>query len=275
MVYILLTLNSLLMIVLPVLIGIWLVQRYRVSWKLFLVGAVGFVISQIGHIPFNQFVLNPIVEDILEQGETLGAILLAALLFGLSAGVFEEVTRYLFYYFRKSMRGWDEGLMFGDGWGGAEAILLGLLAATTVINVYVYQSGLIEAFVPPEQMASSGEAIAAAAQEIEALVNSPPWLFLLGAVERLFALILHMSLSILVLQAFLRRNIIWLFVAIGWHALIDAIAVVGLLQEWDPLLIEAAVGVPATIIGLFIIRYFKPGDAPPESSGDVTDAASA
>jgi len=270
MVYILLTLNSLLMILLPVLLGIWLARRYKVGWKLFFIGAAGFVVSQIGHIPFNQFVLNPWAKDFLEQGETIGRVLLVSLLFGLSAGVFEEVTRYLFYYFRKSMRDWDEGLMFGAGWGGVEAIIFGLLAATTVINVYIYQSGLIESFVPAEQLAGSSEAITAGAAQIEELVKSPPYLFLLGAVERVFALILHLSLSILVLQAFVRKNIIWLFVAIGWHTLIDAVAVVGLLQEWDPLLIEAAVGIPAVIIGLFIIRYFKPQD---ETPVDEVDAA--
>jgi uncharacterized membrane protein YhfC len=82
----------------------------------------------------------------------------------------------------------------------------------------------------------------------------------LGAVERAFALILHLSLSILVLQVFVRKNIAWLFVAIGWHTAIDAIAVFGLYQEWDPLLIEAAVGIPAVIIGLTVIRYFRPQD---------------
>jgi len=261
MVYILLTLNSLLMIIMPLLLGIWLVHRYRVSWKLFLIGAAGFVISQVGHIPFNQFVLDPLTAGIIEPGKVIGRVLIVALLYGLSAGLFEEVTRYLFYYFRKSMRGWDEGLMFGAGWGGIEAILLGLLAATTIINVYIYQNGLLENFVPAEQLAGSAQEIAAAAAQIEELVNSPPWLFLLGAVERVFAIIIQISLSILVLQVFVRRNIIWLFAAIGWHTLIDAVAVVGLMQEWDPLLIEAAVGLPALIVGLFIIRYFKPLEA--------------
>jgi uncharacterized membrane protein YhfC len=258
MVYALLTLNSLLMIFLPLLLGIWLVNRYRVGWKLFLIGAAGFVASQIGHIPFNRFALQPFVTDFLAQGETLGRVLIAALLFGLSAGLFEEVTRYLFYYFRKSMRRWDEGLMFGAGWGGIEAILFGMLAATTVVNVYIYQNGLLENFLPAEQLAGSAEEIAAGMAQIEELVNSPPWYFLLGAVERVFALIIQISLSILVLQAFVRKNIIWLFAAIGWHTLVDMVAVVGVLQEWDPLLIEAAVGLPALIIGLFIIRYFKP-----------------
>ena len=262
MVYVLLTLNSLLMIFLPLLLGIWLVRRYRVSWKLFLVGAAGFVVSQIGHIPFNRFLLDPFVADFLAQGETTGRVLIAALLLGLSAGVFEEVTRYLFYYFRKSMRDWDEGLMFGAGWGGVEAIIFGLLAATTIVNVYIYQNGLLENFMTAEQLAGSAEAIAAGAAQIEELVNSPPWMFLLGAVERVFTLIIHISLSILVLQAFVRRNIMWLFAAIGWHTLVNAVAVVGLLQEWDPLLIEAAIGLPALIIGLFIIRYFKPAGEP-------------
>lgn len=267
MVYFLLALNSLLMIVLPVLLGIWLARRYKVGWSLFFLGAAGFVLSQVAHIPFNRFLLEPFVEGILSEGETLGRILIVALLFGLSAGVFEEVTRYLFYNFRKDMRSWRQGMMFGAGWGGIEAIILGVLAAITLANVYIYQSGLIETLVPPEQMAESAEAIATTAQQVQALVDSPPWLFLLGAVERVFTLILHLSLSILVLQVFLRNNILWLFVAIGWHTLVDAVAVVGTLQAWDPLLIEAAVGVPAVLIGLFIIRYFKPAADSPQVGG--------
>lgn len=262
MIYFLLTLNSLLMIVMPILLGIWLVRRYKVGWKLFFIGAAGFVVSQIGHIPFNQFVLNPIVGDLVE-GDAASNALIAALLLGLSAGLFEEVTRYLFYYFRKSMRDWDEGMMFGAGWGGIEAIIVGVLAATSIINIYIYQSGLIDTLVPAEQMAGSADAIAAGAQQIEELLNSPPWMFVLGAVERLFAIVLHLSLSILVLQAFVRKNIIWLFVAIGWHTLVNAAAVFGTFQGWDPLLIEAVVGV-AAVISFLIIRYFKPVNDPVE-----------
>lgn len=267
MVYILLTLNSLLMILLPLLLGIWLVHRYKVSWKLFLIGAAGFIVSQIGHIPFNQFLLEPFIDSFLEPGETLGRILVAALLLGLSAGVFEEVTRYLFYYFRKSMRSWDQGLMFGAGWGGIEAIVFGILAGITVINVYIYQSGLIETLVPADQMAANAESIAVTARQVQALVDSPPYLFLMGAVERAYALILHLSFSILVLQAFVRRHIIWLFAAIGWHTLVDAVAVVGVLQEWDTLVIEVVVGVPAAIVGLWIIWYFRPREEASPADG--------
>ncbi len=262
MVYILLTLNSLLMIVLPVLLGIWLVRRYKVRWSLFLLGAVGFVASQLLHIPFNQFVLNPIIEGIMGDGEAVVQVALAALLLGLSAGLFEEIMRYIFYrFFVKDARQWDRGLMFGAGWGGVESIIVGLLAATTVANVYIYQSGLIESLVPADQLANNPEAITAGAQQIQELVNSPPWMFLVGAMERVFAIILHLSLSILVLQVFLRKSIIWLFAAIGWHTLVNSVAVFGAMQDWHVLVIEGVVAISA-VISLFIIRYFKPKDEP-------------
>jgi uncharacterized membrane protein YhfC len=129
--------------------------------------------------------------------------------------------------------------------------------------------GLLESLVPAEQLAENAEAIAAGARQIEELFNSPPWLLLLGAVERAFALVLQMSLSILVLQTFVRKIIVWLLAAIGWHTLVDAVAVIGLLQEWEPLLIEAAVGVSA-VISFLIIRYFRPQGAPPEVERDAT-----
>jgi uncharacterized membrane protein YhfC len=157
------------------------------------------------------------------------------------------------------MRGWDDGLMFGAGWGGVEAIIFGFLAATTVVNIYIYQSGLIETVMSAEELANSSEAVVAGAQQIEELLNSPPWMFLFGAVERVFALILHLSLSILVLQVFLRKNVVWLFAAIGWHTLVNALAVFGAMQEWDVLLIEGILAVSA-VISFFIIRYFRPTD---------------
>ena len=57
-------LNGLLMIAMPIALGIYLVRRTGQHWKLFLVGAVLFVASQVLHIPFNLIVLNPILEQI-------------------------------------------------------------------------------------------------------------------------------------------------------------------------------------------------------------------
>ena len=89
-------LNGLLMIAMPIALGIYLARRMGKRWKLFLVGAVLFVASQVLHIPFNLIVLNPILEQIgFGQGNFGSALLLGALLLGLSAGLFEEITRWL------------------------------------------------------------------------------------------------------------------------------------------------------------------------------------
>ena len=66
----------------------------------------------------------------------------------------------------KNTRRWDQGLMFGTGWGGVESIILGVLVAVSIVNIYIYQSGLIETLVPADQLASNADAIAAAAQQI-------------------------------------------------------------------------------------------------------------
>jgi uncharacterized membrane protein YhfC len=259
MVYVLLILNSLLMLVMPVLLGIWLWRRYKVGWAFFLFGAIGLVASQIVNIPFNQIVLGPFVERVTAGGDGFGRILFVAVLFGLSAGVFEEVTRFILYRFMKNGRDWEEGLMFGTGWGGVESIVLGLWAIQTIVSVYIYQSGLIESLIPADQAAANADLLADTTRQIQTFVDSPPWIFVLGAVESAFSLVIQISLTILVLQVFVRNNIIWLLIAIGWHTLIDAAAYIGVSQQWDPLLLVATSGLFAAA-SFIIIRYFKPPD---------------
>jgi len=90
-------LNGLLMIAIPLILGVVLARRWRLSWGLFGVGAATFVASQLLHIPFNNLVLTPFVT---ERGMFAAgglAFVTAALLYGLSAGVFEEVARFVFY----------------------------------------------------------------------------------------------------------------------------------------------------------------------------------
>jgi len=56
-------LNGLLMIAIPLILGVVLARRWRLSWGLFGVGAATFVASQLLHIPFNNLVLTPFVTE--------------------------------------------------------------------------------------------------------------------------------------------------------------------------------------------------------------------
>lgn len=62
-------------------------------------------------------------------------------------------------------------------------------------------------------------------QQIEGMFGIPMWLALFGALERVFALLLHLAASLLVMQVFVRGQRRWLLAAIGWHALIDGVLV--------------------------------------------------
>lgn len=215
-------LNALLMVAMPLALGVFLSKRLRLGWGLFVIGATTFIASQIAHIPFNQFVLSPLMLRLGIAGSKSGWPLLGiALLLGLSAGIFEEGARFLVLrYWAKQARSWKDGLMFGAGHGGAEAIILGILMTLTLAQMIAYRGADMSQFVAPAQ-------VELATAQVAAFWSAPWYAALLGAVERGFAIVCQVGLATLVMQAFLHRNLAWLAAAIAWHTLIDLAAVFG------------------------------------------------
>jgi len=213
---------ALLLIAMPLALGAYLVRHFKTGWSLFLIGAATFVLSQVLHIPFNTHVLAPFMVQLgFETSSGPGLALAgAAVLLGLSAGVFEEGARWLVYRFWiRTARTWPKGVVFGSGHGGGEALITGLIAMATLIQLTALRGQDLAALVPAEQLA-------AAQAQVEAYWGLPGWLFFFSAVERASALAVQITLAVIVLQAFLRpRGGLWLLAAIGWHALVDAVAV--------------------------------------------------
>jgi uncharacterized membrane protein YhfC len=239
-------LNVLLMVAMPLALGVILVRRSRVEWRIFLFGAGAFIGSQIFHWPFNSYVLSPLTERLGLPGPDGGLpLLLYAIIFGLSAGVFEEVARYLVYriWMRESRTKWD-GLMFGAGHGGIESILFGGLAGFALYQAIAYRNADLSAIVPVDQLDL-------ARAQLEAYWAAPWYAILLSASERLFAICFHLSASLLVLQAFVRRNPVWLALAIGWHTIFDTVAVFTLVT-WGAYFMESFIGLLA-LLSLVII----------------------
>lgn len=79
------------------------------------------------------------------------------------------------------------------------------------------------------------------------------FLNLLGAAERVFALALHVSLSVMVMRAFTHDNRRWLMAAIAWHTLGNAVAVVAITQV-GALATEAIIAISAAISLAIIFR---------------------
>lgn len=212
-------LNGLLMIGLPVGLGLFLARRFRLGWRLWWIGAATFVLSQVGHIPFNWVATRLFALGYLPSPPAEWKLPFNAVFLGLSAGLFEELARAAVYrWWAEDARSWRKGVLLGAGHGGIEAIILGVLVLVSYVNTIILRTPDAARLVPPEQMELVQQQVAA--------YWSVPWgMTLLGALERAFTLIVHIALSVIVLQAFTRRQPLWVLAAILWHAVLDGVAV--------------------------------------------------
>lgn len=256
MYYALYSLNVLLMFALPLALATVIARRRPVGWALFGIGAATFVGSQLFHLPFNWLVDSA---GYLPNPEASRRNLLVVAVFaGLSAGFFEEAARYLAYRFwARDARSWGGGLMLGAGHGGIEAILVGVVATVNVGFLFGFRHGYFTGIIPEE-------ALPLVQEQVTALFSAPLYQTLLGAVERLFALCVHLSLSLLVMQVFTRGGVFWLLLAIGWHALLDAVAVYGV-QAWGIVATEGVIGLLALLSVGIIWRLYEPPPADEEA----------
>lgn len=232
------TISFLGMILLPILLWIYFTRKLSLSWKLVLAGGLTFIASQVLHIPL-----------VIAMGSFLQStsLLINAIILGLLAGIFEETARYLLFKFiLKKARSWKEGILVGLGHGGTEALILGILAALGFAYMLFYRSADLSTIpsIPADQLEL-------ARQQVEAYWSTPWYIALMGFAERIFAICLHVSLSVMVLYALAYRKPIWFWVALLWHALVDAVAVY-VAQEAGILAVEGIVAVFA-IISLWIV----------------------
>jgi uncharacterized membrane protein YhfC len=249
-------LNGLLCIGLGAGLGIYLIRRFKISGYLWWIGATTFVLAQVGHLPFNLLVLNPLIDKVSGALPASMRIPLIALLLGLSAGVFEEFTRYAVYrWWIKTARSWSQGLVFGAGHGGLEAILIGGVSLYSYIQLVSLKNVDLSTIVPANYLTL-------AEQQVSWYWSMPWYDSLLGGVERLFAIPLHLSAALLVLFAFTRRQFRWVWLAVGLHTLVDALAVT-LSQTISIYAAELAIGILALLeIGLILcLRRHMPEPA--------------
>jgi uncharacterized membrane protein YhfC len=159
--------------------------------------------------------------------------------------LWEEGFRYAAYrWWAKDARSWRKAVLMGAGHGGIEAILLGLLAFFTFLQLVSLKNADLTTLIPADQMDL-------AQQQVANYWSSPWYATLLGAGERIFAMTAQIALSVIVLQVFTRGHIRWLWLAICWHALINAIGLY-ILGTWGAYMAEATLAF-LTLVNLGII----------------------
>ena len=218
-------LSIILMLLLPVILAAGLRRLTPTPWLLFSLGAITFTLSQVVHIPLNDW-----LADLgWLPGETIANLPLwrTALTAGLTAGLCEELARAASYLFlRKYRPAWlnlPGSLMLGLGHGGIESMVFGGVLTAATISALLPLRG-----IDLTQLSLTSEQLSAINLQLTAF-TSTPWLALQPLLERLLAISAHVTLSLMVWKAFargkLRRDWIYILVAILYHAAIDYAAV--------------------------------------------------
>ena len=228
--------NAGLMIGIPVVAALMIYKRGKRGFRPIWIGALVFILSQVLHIPFNQFLMLPGLKALGVEVSAVGGISLWVLgvAAGLSAGVFEEFARFfaLKYWLKKEVHTLLP-LKYGVGHGGAEALLVGVLALVTLVQILALRDEGVMALIPPEQAEL-------AKSQIQAYWAGPWYNALVPFWERITAMMFHVGASILVYKTVRSKKSIYLIIAVLGHTLLNAFAVVAV-QQMDLVLMEAVI----------------------------------
>ena len=137
----------------------------------------------------------------------------------LLAGVFEEVGRYLAfrYLLKRYTNRWD-AVTYGIGHGGIESILvLGLTGINNIAIAQLVNSGSIETVTN----GLTGVQLDQVQAQLAAVAGFGAANLLLGLVERMIAMTLHISLSVVVFRAVRQHKAKYLVLAVALHTLFD------------------------------------------------------
>ncbi len=210
-------------IALPILLFWYLNRKKHASPKTFFAGWLAFLIAvTILERLFHMLVLSSSVGTIIS-----GNLFLYALYGGLAAGLFEELARYFcFSRFLKKETDHDwNALMYGAGHGGSELFNIFVAAMiNNLIYIFTIKNGGAEELL----QGLSGDLLTQTEAVLAALSSTPAYMYILSFIERLSALAVQLSLSVLVFYAVKnpQENRRLLLIAVELHALIDFMSVI-------------------------------------------------
>ena len=215
-----LIITVILMIAIPVAFFILWRGKYKeqtkISWLI--AGAVGFIVSarmlELGVHYFCILADNPVSRFI--NGNTL-----AFVLYGITmAGVFEECGRHIVLkYVMKKNRTRENAVLYGIGHGGIEilAVLLPAMILYLVIAVLFSRGNAEEAM---KQLNITEETAAAALPSVQAAAAFGYGAMAMNVIERLFAMLLHIGLTVIVFYGAVNAKKAFLPLAVLLHMLL-------------------------------------------------------
>ena len=255
-----LIITVILMLVIPVIFFVYWRKKHKQQTKIsyLIAGAIGFVISarvlELGVHLFCIVADNPVSRFI--NGNTVTFVLYGIIM----AGVFEECGRYIVLkYIMKKNRTPENVVMYGIGHGGIEilAVLLPSMILYLVIAV-LFSAGNIENALSTLNITE--ETAAAALPSVQAAAAFDYAMAAMNVIERLFAMLLHIGLTVVVYYGVVNAKKICLPAAIILHMLMDTFPGLyqrGVVSLWAVELWAAFWTVVIVIIAVKLYREMK------------------
>ena len=230
-----LVITVILMIAIPVCFFICWRRKHKkqtkISWLI--AGAVGFLVSarvlELGVHYFCIIADNPVSRFI--NGNTV-----AFVLYGITmAGVFEECGRHIVLkYIMKKNRTRENAVLYGIGHGGIEVLAILLPTMITYLAIAVlFSRGETENAL--QTLNITEETAAAALPSVQAAAAFDYGMMAMNVIERLFALLLHIGLTVIVYYGVVNARTAYLPLAILLHMLMDTFPALyqrGLVPLW-------------------------------------------
>ncbi len=252
-----LIITVILMFAIPLCFIIYWRKKYKekTNFKYLIMGAVGFMVSarilELGVHYFCIIMDNPVSRFI--NGNTI-----AFVLYGITmAGVFEECGRHIaLKYIMKKDRTRENAVFYGIGHGGIEvlAILLPSMILYLVIAVLFSQGDIANAL---KSLNITEETAAAALPSVQAAASFDYVMMAMNVIERVFAMLLHIGLTVIVFYGIKNGKKVYLPLAILLHMLMDTFPALyqrGVVPLWT---VEVWGAIWTALVVIIAVRQYR------------------
>ncbi len=233
---------------LPIGLFVYLWRKKKASFFSFATGLLIFLF-------FALFLESMVHSVVLGSTGTLitGNIFLYALYGALMAALFEETGRFLgMKYIMRNQLTKENAWMYGVGHGGIEAMfLLGITSINNLVNATMINNGSMNGILEGLDQASREAAV----QGLSVLWQTPASLFFAAGFERIIAICLQISLSILIYQAVKEKSGRWYGAAFGVHFVVDFAAV--LLANVSVAVAEVVMAVMTAAVAWYAAKMYR------------------
>ncbi len=252
-----LVLTVILMIAIPVVFFLYWRRKHkdriRISWLI--AGAAGFIVSarilELGVHYICIIADNPVSRFI--NGNTAAFVLYGIIM----AGVFEECGRYIVLKFiMKKNRTRENAVLYGIGHGGIEivAVILPSIILYLVIAILFSQGTVTDAM---NALKITEETAASALPSVQAAAVFDFGAMFMNVIERLFAMLLHIGLTVIVFFGINNEKKGFLPLAVLLHMLMDTFPALyqkGVVPLWS---VEVWAALWSVVVVLIATRLYR------------------